>query len=513
MIGRSEEAVKTKDVPRTALLVEDDELEFRRYAAMLGKLGVKVAAASTVEEALRILDRETVDVLLTDIHLTPALGGEGLSLLAEVQKNHPKVLPIAMSSDPQLATADRAKALGAQAFLRKPLVNADELQIAFQTSIERRRTLDCLRERIEGPRGLPPQLAELCPDGMVVAAAHRRAAEIVARNREIAAVIYGETGTGKEEIAKLIHRRRVALEGPVPFVSVNCANLNSELADSILFGHVKGAFSGADRNTVGLVGEADGGILFLDEIHTLSLKTQYKLLRVMNDGSYSRLGSSVVQRSRFQALVASTRDLDEAVDRGEFLLDFRSRLIGIDFHLPPLRERQGEMELFVSLFFARQQIELAPSEFAAIVERCRRYYWRGNIRQLYKVLQAMVITAQCNDVPIRAADMPEFKTMLAPAGEERVPEPVPAASMTSPVVQGATHAREPEGLVLLRKALSDDVRLDAVLDAVEKTVIEASIQRHRLLQDSYRALGIGRNTFDVKRKKHGIVVDALKQSL
>jgi transcriptional regulator with AAA-type ATPase domain len=343
---------------------------------------------------------------------------------------------------------------------------------------------------------------------MAFATAHRRAAEIVARNREIAAVIYGETGTGKEEIAKLIHRRRVALEGPVPFISVNCANLNSELADSILFGHVKGAFSGADRNTVGLVGEADGGILFLDEIHTLSLKTQYKLLRVMNDGSYSRLGSSVVQRSRFQALVASTRDLDEAVDRGEFLLDFRSRLIGIDFHLPPLRERQDEMELLVALFFARQQIELAPSEFAAIVARCRRYYWRGNIRQLYKVLQAMVITAQCNDVPIRAADMPEFKTMLAPAGEERAPEPVAAsAPMAAPVVQAAKDAHEPEGLALLRRALREDVSLDVVLDAVEKTVIEASIQRHRLLQDSYRALGIGRNTFDVKRKKHGIVVD------
>ena len=261
---------------------------------------------------------------------------------------------------------------------------------------------------------LPTHLQELCPDGLCLEGSVRRWVEVAAQNAKLPIVIYGETGTGKEEVAKLIARRRVHHEGDIPFVPVNCALLGGDLAPSLLFGHKKGAFSGAYATTQGYVGEAHGGILFLDEIHTLSLSCQQKFLRVLNDGAYSRIGDTKELHSNFQVIVASTRDLDDAVDDGKFLLDLRVRLTGIDIPLAPLRERKADIPLLVELFFLKEAIAMSPSELNTLANRCQEFYWQGNIRQLFQCLRALLAISNAEGQLPLAENLPILRTMCAP---------------------------------------------------------------------------------------------------
>lgn len=476
----------------TMLIVEDIRLELTRYVQFGKSLGYDVTGVSNLEEAQALLKVKAFDVVLTDLHFSQDGGPEGLQVLKMVQENAPHTIAIAMSSDPHLDLIEQAQQFGALEFLKKPLLTPDEIAIILQMAQERRR-LRLTQPHLAREPKLPEHLALHCPDGLVISREHERLAHVVAKNREIPAVIYGETGTGKEEMARLIHRRRMKQEGPIPFVAVNCANLNTDLSVSLLFGHRKGAFSGADRNTVGFVGEADGGILFLDEIHALSAETQHKLLRVLNDGTYTRLGDTMPLTARFQVIAASTKDLDEEVDQGNFLLDLRTRLTGIDLHLPPLRSRLSEMHLFVGLYFARKEIDISEDELKKLIARCSEFYWRGNVRQLYKVLDALMVMAMCNDEAVQAANLPVYKTMLAP-GTERL----------LGVSSGSGAVISPDTFEQLHQALKADVSLEAILDVVEKAVIQASLFRHKKIADVYRGLGIGRNTLDVKRKKYGL---------
>lgn len=466
------------------LIVEDRELERIRYESLARTLGYDVDGAEDLATACRLLMERDYSVVFTDLYFHGDTEPGGLDVLAFVRDHSLLALPIAMSSDVEQTTMERALSMGATAFLRKPILNADEMALAMRLGRDRQQLLKRERKESTSP-------AERYPDGIVISPEHRRLVRIVAANREIPAVIYGETGTGKEEIARLIARDRTKNEGPIPFVSVNCAHLNTDLAASLLFGHRKGAFSGADQNTTGYIGEADGGILFLDEIHALSLATQHKLLRVLNDGTYMRLGDSVERRAKIQVVAASTQDLDEAVDEGKFLLDLRTRLTGIDFHLPALRHRPDDLPALIDLYFTRRDITLDKKESEAIVRRAASFHWRGNIRQLYKVLDTMVVMATCDDEPIAADRMPIFKTMLAP-GSIMAAKDTPVAGANGSVVE------------LLNRALREDVALFELMDNVEKAVISASLQRHRRVTEVYRGLGIGRNTLDVKRKKYGL---------
>ena len=161
---------------------------------------------------------------------------------------------------------------------------------------------------------LTHKVSKVYPEGILLSEKHKRQIEIISSNHEIAAVIYGETGTGKEEIAKLIHKLRSESK-KCHLVSVNCANLTNDLASSLLFGHSRGSFTGAEKSTKGLIGEANGGILFLDEIHTLSKDNQTKLLRVLNDGKYSRIGETTERSSKFQLVAASSKDFANHVSQ------------------------------------------------------------------------------------------------------------------------------------------------------------------------------------------------------
>lgn len=476
------------------LITEDDLAQLGRMLVIAQEARLEARGANTLSEAKKCLASKPVEILLTDIHLSGSReqnSYEGLELLAFVKEHYPEVICLAMSADPKIETYEKALAQGATQFLRKPILNADELSIA----LDQARSKKALERAasLSGSPKLPESLLTSCPDGVLLSEQIRTLCAKVAANRKIPVVLYGETGVGKEVVARLIHRLRVASEGCIPFVAVNCANLTQDLAVSQLFGHRKGAFTGADQATVGLIGEANGGILFLDEIHHLSLPSQQKLLRVLNDGTYERLGETKPQRSTFQVIAASTQDLDEAVERGEFLLDLRMRITGIDFAIPPLRERLSDLPILVGLFFAKERLTVAEAEIIKIAERCAQFHWRGNVRQLFQVLQALLVMSSCNSEEIKADNLPIFKSMLENKRDQY-------AAITSLGAQGIPA----DSLGKLANFLENDAPLEGAIDFFEKLVIQGAIARHPKLADALQILQVSRSTLDAKRKKYGL---------
>jgi DNA-binding NtrC family response regulator len=283
----------------------------------------------------------------------------------------------------------------------------------------------------------------------------------------------------------------VELDGNIPFVAANCANLNGDLAASLLFGHRKGAFTGADQTTTGFIGEANGGILFLDEIHALHPACQQRLLRVLNDGSYERVGESRPLRSDFQVIAASTKDLDAEADAGRFLLDLRMRLTGVDLELPPLRERLEDLPDLIHVALAREGVSINIAEVNRIAERCKQYLWKGNIRQLFRVIQTLVVMASFNEEEIRAENLPVFRSMVA--SEEH--------SLSPRLGAGGLPA---DATSSLARFLVEDEPIERALETFEKLILQAAMARHEKVMDVAKALGMARSTLDLKRKKHGL---------
>ncbi len=406
---------------RRILIVEDDTIQLKRYLDMAKRAGLGADGVDSLDKAMAYLSQVSYQFVLTDIHLSGTGkqdSFEGFKILKSIRANHPETIPLAMSADPQINTYNKALKEGAAHFFRKPILSESELLIHLDVATKGR------SRKLKGASAsLPAHLQKSCPDGLVLSEALRSRIQKAAISDGIPIILLGETGTGKEEVAKLLHKTRSEAAGHVPFVAINCANLSGDAAISTLFGHRKGAFTGAEETTVGYVGEADGGFLFLDEIHTLSLDCQKRLLRVLNDGSYTRLGDTQTLYSDFQVIVATTKDLDDEVEKGNFLLDLRGRLTGIQIQLPPLRERLDDFSLLVQLGFARHGIQLDPETLSQLVTRCQSFYWQGNVRQLFQVLNILATEAMGDASQIKVEDLPVLKTMLPP-GKTAAKEPL-----------------------------------------------------------------------------------------
>jgi len=464
------------------MIVEDNLDELHFYKKLATKLGHIVVGATSIVEAEEHLRQQAVDVMIIDLHLQPGNADlEGYQLIVSGHEKYPNALIVAMSADPNIEIFKKSMKLGANHFIKKPLVTCDEIAVAMDIA-KKRRNLESAHLQLTRPPSLPEDIQKHCPDGVLVSEKHQHLVKIIAENAKIPGIIYGETGTGKEEIARLIYKRRVRIEGNIPFVPVNCAHLNNDLANSLLFGHRKGAFSGAHTNTRGFIGEADGGILFLDEIHSLSLECQRKLLRTLNDGTYTRLGETTELKSHFQVVVATTKELDAEVDGGRFLLDLRSRLIGINVELKPLRERFYEIQLLIALFFAKNRVDITNEEFLKLVDLCKKYYWQGNIRQLFNTLQTLVVICEGNHDKITATKLPILKSMLIPIKlnyqQEQMSNTRLFLEQKSSVLQ------------LINQALQQDMPIKTVLAEVEKSIIVHALSRHSSDAEARKALGL-----------------------
>ncbi len=469
------------------LFVEDDELEIKGISRLLKALGADFYHAATVDEALRELGRSSIDYLLTDLHIETKAGFEkpdGLVVIKAAIEQQPNITIVATSSDPRTEVVNDAMVAGAHHFIRKPLSKTDEIEIAFKLAAERRRmSFDAGKaSRKTRPAGHWEKFVKLYPFGIVLGDREQKIAKLVAK-KQASCIITGETGTGKEEVAKLIHRLRLEVEGPISFVAVNCATITGSLAESLLFGHKKGAFTGADEATTGYIAEADKGILFLDEIQTLSIPVQQKLLRVLNDGTYNRLGETKTHRSQFQLIVASTKDLSVEVGEGRFLMDIHMRMLGLDFQIPPLRDRRQDMAPLVALFLSKKNILLDGNVFSELVEHLKSYRWAGNIRQLFKSLDAWLLNCELDGLPLTAENFPIFRDLQEARAKNSPP---------------------PAGSEDFNAAMQQDRDFDELIEAFERAVLGNAMRRHDSVASVCKAINIPRSTLDGKRKKFGL---------
>ncbi len=362
--------------------------------------GYAVRAVSNGEEALRELAARDYDLVLSDVRM-PRMGG--LELLRAVQRDHGDVTFIVMSAYGSHDTAIEAMKAGAYDYVSKPF-RPDEVLLVLQKAEERER-LARENRRLRTELASEYRLENLVGDSSAMA-------ELVKQVRKVAplrttVLLAGESGTGKELVARALHE--LSPRAAMPFVAVNCGAIPSELMESELFGHVKGAFTGAARAKKGLVAEADGGTLFLDEIGELPLGLQVKLLRFLQDQEVRPVGDTRSHRVDARVVAASVRDLATAVERGEFREDLYYRLNVVGLRLPPLRERVGDVRTLAYHFLARfgrnragVRVEGLSDEALAALEA---YRWPGNVRELEHAIERAVVL--CEGPVIREDDLPE----------------------------------------------------------------------------------------------------------
>jgi two-component system nitrogen regulation response regulator NtrX len=398
---------------RRVLVVDDEQSILHTLEGILGDEGWEVALAGSGEAALQSIEAEDPDLLLLDVWLP---GMDGIETLERVKGRYPELPVVLMSGHGTIETAVRATKLGAHDFIEKPL-NLDKVLLVLDNALKASRLAQENRYwrdrvgRLQNMVGQSRAMADLLEQIRIVAPTRA------------SVLITGENGTGKELVARAIHAGSRRAQGP--FVEVNCAAIPEDLIESELFGHEKGAFTGASARRRGKFDLADEGTLFLDEIGDMSLKTQAKILRVLQEMRFERVGGSRTHEVDVRVIAATNKDLEGEIQEGNFREDLYFRLNVIPFSVPPLRERLDDLPLlvnhFISLYCAeenRPQVGVG----SGVMEVLCAYPWPGNVRELKNVTERMVILCrgerlEVADVPqaIRAASGP---VAVGPAGDQ-----------------------------------------------------------------------------------------------
>ncbi len=446
--------------PNARILLVDDDSAFRHVmASELRRLGHEVTAAGTGEEAVRISAELEPEVILLDLRLP---GMDGLEVLKAIRERNPSIEIVMLTGHGSIDTAIESIRMGAFDYVVKPCP-LDELQVRIQRALERR----SLRQRADLlERGLtPPDLA----DSFVGESPEfRRLLHLIDRvgPSDSTVLICGETGSGKERVAKLIHAR--SPRKAKPFVVVDCAVLQESLLPSELFGHERGAFTGAERCKPGLFEVAHGGTIFLDEIGEVSPATQTKLLRVLDTSAFRRVGGTAEVRVDVRVLAATNRDLRAMVRQGQFREDLYYRMSTIMLEIPPLRSRSSDIALLAEHFVAvlNERFESSRRISDAALEMFRLHSWPGNVRELLHAIESAMVVCEGFEI------LPEH-----------LPQTVRGAHAAGPVAPSDRSARLP------------------TLDELERSHIRTALQMcngHR--GNAARILGISeRNLY---RKLH-----------
>jgi len=362
------------------LIVDDEPAIQSTLRGVLEDEGYRVTAVGTGDDAVALLPDENPDLVFLDIWMP---GRDGLETLAEIKKTRPEAIVVMISGHGTIETAVKATRLGAYDFIEKPL-SLEKVVLVLRNAVADRRKdarIRTLRERVEQEDeliGESPAVQEL-----------RRQIELAAPTQG-RVLITGENGTGKELVARLIHAR--SLRRDELFVEMNCAAIPEELIESELFGHVKGAFTGASESKAGRFLLADGGTLFLDEIADMSLRTQAKVLRVLQEQAFEPVGGATV-RVDVRVIAATNKDLAKEIEAGRFREDLYFRLNVVPLRVPPLRERIQDIALLGRHFaavFSRQYgrpVTVTPGAIQAL----EPHSWPGNIRELRNLIERLII--------------------------------------------------------------------------------------------------------------------------
>jgi two-component system, NtrC family, nitrogen regulation response regulator NtrX len=368
---------------RSYLLVVDDEAGIREsLTSILKDEGYQVDAVASGEEALARANSGDFDVVLLDVWLP---GIDGLQTLSRIQAMQRPPAVIMISGHGTIETAVRATKLGAFDFIEKPL-SLEKIVVLVRNAVQQRR----LAEENQLLRTELGQRYQVIGDSVPMKAMRQQIAVTAPTNGRV--LIYGESGTGKELVARSLHAASLRNSGL--FVEVNCAAIPEELIESELFGHVKGSFTGASEDKIGKFQKADGGTLFLDEIGDMSLRTQSKVLRVLEEQRFEPVGSNQTVSADVRVIAATNKNLEQEIARGAFRQDLFYRLNVIPFYVPPLRDRKEDIAILARHFlnefssaYGKRIRELSETAMDILL----RYPWPGNVRELRNLVERLVI--------------------------------------------------------------------------------------------------------------------------
>ncbi|MCX8116797.1 MAG: sigma-54 dependent transcriptional regulator [Desulfobacterota bacterium] len=447
------------------LIAEDEASQRELLEGFLKKEGFSVETASKGREALEKIEADFFDLALLDYKM-PEL--DGLQTLREIRRRFPDLPVVMMTAYGTVETAVASMKEGALDYLTKP-IDLEELLLIIRKTLERS---NLIREN----RELKARLQERYAFQNIISASPKmeEVMGLVARvaPSQATVLIRGESGTGKELIANAIHY--ASPRADKPFLKVNCAAIPETLLESELFGHEKGAFTGALQKRIGRFEEADGGTLFLDEIGELPPTTQVKLLRILQEKEFQRLGSNISLRVDVRVIAATHRNLEEAIKNGSFREDLYYRLNVISIHLPPLRERREDIPLLID-HFLKKYSELNRKKIQDLSKEARalllRYSYPGNVRELENLIERAVVL--CRGPVITREDLPFHL-------QEGVPE-------------------KDWNVTKKMKTLPES------LEEVERDLILKALHQHQGIQTrAAESLGISERVLRYKMKKYGI---------
>ena len=379
------------------ILVIDDEEGVRKSLRMILEYdGYDVTEAATGEEGVKLIEREAPDLVFLDIKMP---GMDGLEVLQKVRHLMEAMPVVVISGHGDINTAVEATKLGAFDFIGKP-PERDRILVTVRNAVDTRR----LKTENKGYRRDAEKKHQIVGDSPSLAAVRSAIQKAAPTNATV--LIWGESGVGKELVARAIHRESLRRDGQ--FVQVNCAAIPDELIESELFGHEKGSFTGATDRQIGKFEQADKGTIFLDEVGDMSLKTQAKVLRVLQEQELERLGSNKVIKVDVRVIAATNKNLEEEIDKNTFREDLFYRLNVVPIHVPALRDRRDDIPALVRHFadlFARDNNFHRKTFTAQAMEKLKQQHWRGNIRELRNFVERLVIMTTGDSID--AKDIPE----------------------------------------------------------------------------------------------------------
>lgn len=447
---------------QSVLVVDDEDNVCQSLKAILEDEGFLVHAVGTGEECLKIMARRKIDAVLLDIWLP---GQDGMAILRELKSGWPGCCVVMISGHGTIETAVKATKLGAFDFLEKPL-SIEKTLLVLNNALHRKSLEEenrTLRAEIGG--------LYIMIGGSIPMKALRQQIDFAAPT-DGRVLIYGENGTGKELVAHLLHQRSKRRERR--FIEVNCAAIPEDLIESDLFGHIMGSFTGATEDKVGKFVQADGGTLFLDEVGDMSLKTQAKVLRALEEQRFEPVGSHQPVTVDARVIAATNKNLEAEIEKGNFREDLLFRLNVIPFQVPPLRERIEDLEPLVEFFLSDFCAKYGKEPFSlssGALNALRGYPWPGNIRELKNIVERLVIMVPHQT--IKPYDLPQ--SILRQSG-------TPAASN------------------------AEQHSLQSARDAFERDFILRKISEHQgNISETARFLAIERSSLYRKMRQYNII--------
>jgi two-component system NtrC family response regulator len=393
----------------TILVIEDETAQLQVLTGFLEKQRFDVIGSSSGAEGIEIARERNIDLVLTDYRMPDK---NGLEVLREIKNINPEIMVIIMTAYGTEEIAVQAMKEGAFDYLTKPIV-LDELEITVRKALERKQLVSEnleLRRQLEGRYHFHEIVSGSAEMEEVINTAGRAA------RSKATVLLRGESGTGKELIARAIHYTSPRKNNP--FVAVNCAALSENLLESELFGHEKGAFTGADRQRKGRFEQADGGTLFIDEVGDIPLSTQVKLLRVLQEREFERVGGNETIKVDVRVIAATNKDLEEMVENEQFREDLFYRLNVISIRIPPIRERRGDISPLISHFISRYAVEnhkAIEGVSREAMDVLMKYDYPGNVRELENAIERAVVMAR--GTLITAEDLPVHIRSTSSEGE------------------------------------------------------------------------------------------------